>query len=51
MPSAISDAMRAMGHEIREVPMVSGLHGIALYGDQRLGGADPRREGHVAALP
>ena len=51
VPPSVIEALRAMGHEVEMVPMVSGLHGIALYGEQRLGGADPRREGHVAALP
>lgn len=50
-PTATIDALKARGHEVREVGMTSGLqaitrgqaHGQALW----LGGADPRREGVV----
>jgi len=45
------DALKARGHEVREVNMTSGLqaivrgqaHGMQLW----MGGADPRREGIV----
>ncbi len=50
-PAATVDALKARGHEVREVGMTSGLqaitrgqaHGQSLW----LGGADPRREGIV----
>ena len=50
-PVATVDALKARGHEVREMPMTSGLqaisrgaaHGIPLL----MGGADPRREGVV----
>ncbi len=50
-PAATVDALKARGHELREVNMTSGLqaitrgqaHGQSLW----LGGADPRREGVV----
>ncbi|MBP6501507.1 MAG: gamma-glutamyltransferase family protein [Rhodoferax sp.] len=50
-PPATVDALKARGHEVREVNMTSGLqaitrgqaHGKAVW----LGGADPRREGVV----
>jgi gamma-glutamyltranspeptidase/glutathione hydrolase len=50
-PAATVDALRARGHEVREITMTSGLqaltrgqaHGQTLW----LGGADPRREGIV----
>ncbi|MCB2001109.1 MAG: gamma-glutamyltransferase [Rhodoferax sp.] len=50
-PAATVDALKARGHEVREIGMTSGLqaitrgqaHGQTLW----LGGADPRREGIV----
>ena len=43
----IAAALRALGHPVEVIPMVSGLHGI-LRGARGLeGGADPRREGVV----
>lgn len=50
-PAATIDALKARGHEVREMNMTSGLqaitrgqaHGQSLW----LGGADPRREGIV----
>ena len=50
-PAATVDALKARGHEVREVNMTSGLqaivrgqaHGMQLW----MGGADPRREGVV----
>lgn len=48
-----ADALKAMGHDIRTMPMESGLHGIVIAADatgkrQLRGGADPRREGVAA---
>ena len=48
-PAATVNALKARGHEVREVPITSGIHaftrgqahGTAVW----LGGADPRREG------
>lgn len=41
------DALKAHGHEIREISMTSGLQGIQKTKDGFFGGADPRREGVV----
>jgi gamma-glutamyltranspeptidase/glutathione hydrolase len=46
-PLATVDALKARGHEIREVNMTSGLQGIQKTKDGFFGGADPRREGVV----
>jgi gamma-glutamyltranspeptidase/glutathione hydrolase len=50
-PAATVDALKARGHEVREVDMTSGLQGIArgqAHGQPVWwGGADPRREGVV----
>jgi gamma-glutamyltranspeptidase/glutathione hydrolase len=50
-PTATVDALKARGHDVREVNMTSGLqaitrgqaHGVPMW----MGGADPRREGVV----
>ena len=47
------EPLKALGHEVRAVTLMSGLHGIKLIydddGGRTLeGGADPRREGYVA---
>jgi gamma-glutamyltranspeptidase/glutathione hydrolase len=52
VPAGLADALRARGHEVREIAMTSGLQGIvrrcAPAGRCTLvGGADPRREGLV----
>ena len=44
---AIAPALRAMGHNVEAVDMVSGSHGIARTERGLAGGADPRREGVV----
>ena len=44
---AIVPALRAMGHNVEAVEMVSGSHGIARAERGLAGGADPRREGVV----
>jgi gamma-glutamyltranspeptidase / glutathione hydrolase len=54
-PPAVVEALKAKGHEIREIEMTSGLQaierttssGAATY-DGFFGGADPRREGVVS---
>jgi gamma-glutamyltranspeptidase/glutathione hydrolase len=45
--ASIREALKAKGHEILEVPLPSGLQGLALTADGLIGGADPRREGTV----
>jgi len=52
-PPALAAALRAWGHEVREIDMTSGLHGIARRCDPArrctlAGGTDPRREGLAA---
>ncbi|MCW9002788.1 MAG: gamma-glutamyltransferase [Rhodospirillales bacterium] len=39
--------LEALGHQVRAVPMTSGLHGIRLHDGGLEGGADPRREGEA----
>lgn len=46
-PAATIDALKARGHEVREIPMVSGLQVIQRTQQGLFGGADPRREGVV----
>jgi gamma-glutamyltranspeptidase/glutathione hydrolase len=46
-PAATVEALKARGHEIREVNMTSGLQGIQKTASGFFGGADPRREGVV----
>ena len=46
-PSATLEALRARGHEVREVDMTSGLQAIQRTPTGWFGGADPRREGIV----
>jgi gamma-glutamyltranspeptidase/glutathione hydrolase len=48
--AGLAEALRARGHEVRELPMTSGLHGIVRHCDAArrctlVGAADPRREG------
>jgi len=42
---ATAATLKAMGHEVREMSMESGLHGIRRTAGGWEGGADPRREG------
>lgn len=47
------EPLKALGHDVEVVTLMSGLHGIKLIydenGDRSLeGGADPRREGYIA---
>lgn len=44
----LAPALRAMGHEVREIDFPSGLHGIVITRKGLEGGADPRREGVAA---
>lgn len=46
-PRMTVEALKARGHEIREIPMVSGLQAIQRTPASYFGGADPRREGEV----
>jgi len=46
-PAATLEALRARGHEIREMNMTSGLQAIQRTAEGWFGGADPRREGIV----
>lgn len=46
-PAATVDALKARGHEVREMNMTSGLQAIQRVPGGYFGGADPRREGVV----
>ena len=46
-PAATVDALKARGHEVREMDMTSGLQAIERTPTGWFGGADPRREGVV----
>ena len=46
-PAATVDALKARGHEVREMNMTSGLQAIQRLPGGYFGGADPRREGVV----
>jgi len=46
-PALTVEALKARGHEIREMPMVSGVQAIQRTPSSYFGGADPRREGEV----
>ena len=50
-PAATVDALKARGHEVREMDMTSGLQAIERQLERQgrgwFGGADPRREGVV----
>jgi gamma-glutamyltranspeptidase/glutathione hydrolase len=46
-PAATVDALKALGHEVRELDMTSGLQAIQATPSGYFGGADPRREGMV----
>ena len=45
--TATVDALKARGHDVREVDMTSGLQAIECTASGWFGGADPRREGIV----
>lgn len=49
MAASLKEPLERLGHEVKLVPMTSGLHGIQILpeGGGLLGGADPRREGIV----
>ena len=42
---AMTEALKARGHEVREMDMTSGLQAIERTATGWFGGADPRREG------
>jgi gamma-glutamyltranspeptidase/glutathione hydrolase len=46
-PSSTVDALKARGHDVREMEMTSGLQAIERTPTGWFGGADPRREGVV----
>ncbi len=46
-PASTAEALRARGHEVRELALPSGLQGIQRTATGWFGGADPRREGIV----
>jgi gamma-glutamyltranspeptidase / glutathione hydrolase len=46
-PISTIEALKARGHEVREINMTSGLQGIQTTSAGFFGGADPRREGVV----
>ncbi|MDI9233457.1 gamma-glutamyltransferase family protein [Limnohabitans lacus] len=46
-PSSTVDALKARGHDVREMEMTSGLQAIERTPSGWFGGADPRREGVV----
>jgi gamma-glutamyltranspeptidase/glutathione hydrolase len=46
-PAGTIDALKAMGHEVREQNLTSGLQAIQRTAGGLFGGADPRREGVV----
>ena len=43
--TALSEPLRALGYEVNETALDSGLHAIVIAPDGLTGGADPRREG------
>lgn len=47
-PAATFAALRARGHPVREADLTSGAHTLLRTPHGWSGGADPRREGHVA---
>jgi gamma-glutamyltranspeptidase/glutathione hydrolase len=46
-PRATVEALKARGHEVKELGMTSGLQALQRSGSGFFGGADPRREGVV----
>lgn len=46
-PATTTEALKARGHEVREMDMTSGLQAIERTATGWFGGADPRREGVV----
>ncbi|WP_405404772.1 gamma-glutamyltransferase [Paracoccus sp. Ld10] len=45
LPAALTDGLTAMGFELNEMELTSGLQGIVITPDGLEGGTDPRREG------
>ena len=43
----VRSSLEGLGHDVSVVELISGLHGIAFRGDEILGAADSRREGHA----
>ena len=46
--AALVQALRERGHDVRVLPLTSGVQGIVRRGDAWFGAADPRREGVAA---
>ncbi len=47
--AGIKPKLEALGHEVKPMPLNSGLHAIMRTADGLVGGADPRREGMILA--
>ncbi|MGN7867262.1 gamma-glutamyltransferase [Paracoccus sp. 22332] len=45
LPAALADGLTALGFELKETELTSGLQGIVIGPEGLSGGADPRREG------
>ncbi|WP_295045180.1 gamma-glutamyltransferase [uncultured Paracoccus sp.] len=45
LPAALTDGLTAIGFQLNETDLTSGLQGIVIVPDGLSGGADPRREG------
>ncbi|MFC3167432.1 gamma-glutamyltransferase [Paracoccus fontiphilus] len=45
LPAALTEGLTAIGYELNETELTSGLQGIVIGPDGLSGGADPRREG------
>ncbi|WNC74283.1 gamma-glutamyltransferase [Thalassotalea psychrophila] len=45
--AAYKSKLEAMGHKVSVRDLNSGIHGIEVFNDKLVGGADPRREGKV----
>ena len=46
--SQLKKQLEKMNHQVIVTDITSGIHGIAISGNDYFGGADPRRSGYVA---